>query len=59
MHFVVISQIGAGAANIKAAKYMCVAGAKWENITMVDSKGILNADRIDVKGDMQKDEQRR
>jgi hypothetical protein len=37
---------------------MCVAGAKWENITMGDSKGILNADRIDVKGDMQKDEQR-
>ncbi|HID19910.1 MAG TPA: NADP-dependent malic enzyme [Methanophagales archaeon] len=51
---VVVSLIGAGAANINVAKYMCVAGAKWENIIMVDSKGILNADRADVKGDKNK-----
>ncbi len=29
---VAVSLIGAGAANINVAKYMCVAGAKWENI---------------------------
>jgi malate dehydrogenase (oxaloacetate-decarboxylating) len=51
---VAVSLIGAGAANINVAKYMCVAGAKWGNIIMVDSKGILNADRADVKGDENK-----
>jgi malate dehydrogenase (oxaloacetate-decarboxylating) len=51
---VMVSLIGAGAANINVAKYMCVAGAKWRNIIMVDSKGILNADREDVKGDENK-----
>ena len=51
---VAISLIGAGAANINVAKYLCIAGAKYENIVMVDSKGILNWDRIDVKGDISK-----
>ena len=51
---VAISLIGAGAANINVAKYLCIAGAKYENIVMVDSKGILNRDRIDVKGDISK-----
>ena len=51
---VAISLIGAGAANINVAKYLCIAGAKYENMVMVDSKGILNRDRIDVKGDKTK-----
>ncbi len=51
---VAISLIGAGAANINVAKYLCIAGAKYENMVMVDSKGILNRDRIDVKGDISK-----
>ena len=51
---VAISLIGAGAANINVAKYLCIARAKYENIVMVDSKGILNRDRIDVKGDISK-----
>jgi malic enzyme len=54
MNFVAVSLIGAGAADINVAKYMCVAGAKWENIIRVDNKRILNADRIDVKGDKNK-----
>lgn len=49
-----ISLIGAGAANMSIAKYMHVAGAKWKNLVMVDSKGILNADREDVKRDKNK-----
>jgi malate dehydrogenase (oxaloacetate-decarboxylating) len=51
---IVISLIGAGAANVNVAKYMHAAGAKWANMVMVDSKGILNADREDVKGDKNK-----
>ncbi len=51
---VTISLIGAGAANINVAKYLCMAGAKYGNIVMVDSKGILNHDRVDVKGDKNK-----
>jgi malate dehydrogenase (oxaloacetate-decarboxylating) len=51
---VAISLIGAGAANINVAKYMHIAGAKWEHVIMVDSKGILNPAREDVKGDKNK-----
>ena len=51
---VAISLIGAGAANMNVARYVCMAGAKWGNMIMVDSKGILNADRKDVKGDKNK-----
>ncbi len=51
---VAISLVGAGAANMNVAKYMCIAGVKWENMIMVDSRGILNAEREDVKGDKNK-----
>jgi len=51
---VAISLIGAGAANINVAKYVSMAGARWGNMIMVDSKGILHADRKDVKGDKNK-----
>ncbi len=51
---VAISLIGAGAANINVAKYVSIAGARWGDMIMVDSKGILNADRKDVKGDKNK-----
>ncbi len=51
---VTVSLIGAGAANINVAKYMHIAGAKWENMIAVDSKGILNAEREDVKSEKTK-----
>ncbi|UCH02771.1 MAG: NADP-dependent malic enzyme [Candidatus Bathyarchaeota archaeon] len=41
--------IGAGAANINVAKYMILAGAKADNIIMVDSEGILHEGRKDIK----------
>lgn len=53
---VTISLIGAGAANMNVAKYAHVAGARWENMIMVDSTGILNAERADVKDDRAKRE---
>jgi len=46
---VCISLIGAGAANINVAKYLDIAGARPENMVMVDSKGILHADRRDLE----------
>lgn len=51
---VTISLIGAGAANMNVVKYMGIAGAKYGNMVMVDSKGILNQSRVDVKGDKTK-----
>ncbi len=51
---VTISLIGAGAANMSVAKYVHKAGAKWGNMIMLDSKGILNTERVDVKGDRNK-----
>ena len=51
---VTISLIGAGAANINVAKYMHLAGARWENMIMVDSKGILNPARTDVRANARK-----
>jgi malate dehydrogenase (oxaloacetate-decarboxylating) len=51
---VTVSLIGAGAANMNVAKYMHVAGVRWENMIMVDSRGILNAERTDVKGNESK-----
>jgi len=51
---VTVSLIGAGAANMNVAKYMHVAGAKWKNMIMVDSRGILNAEREAVKADKTK-----
>lgn len=46
-----ISMVGAGAANIAIARILVAAGAKKENIIMVDSKGILNAQRKDLEAD--------
>lgn len=40
--------VGAGAANIAGARIIMKAGAKPENIIMVDSKGILRKDREDM-----------
>jgi malate dehydrogenase (oxaloacetate-decarboxylating) len=51
---VTVSLIGAGAANMNVAKYMHVAGAQWRNMILVDSKGILNAGRADVKDNKSK-----
>jgi malate dehydrogenase (oxaloacetate-decarboxylating) len=51
---VTVSLIGAGAANMNVAKYMHVAGAKWQNMIMVDRRGILNAERTDVKSNESK-----
>jgi len=47
---VTVALIGAGAANICVAKYLRVAGAKWGNLVVVDSRGILNREREDVRG---------
>jgi len=44
-----VSMIGAGAANIYIARLLIAAGVKPGNIIMVDSKGILHPDRIDLK----------
>lgn len=54
MEDVAIAILGAGAAGINVAKYICLAGVKYENITMVDSKGILNIWREDAKKDREK-----
>ncbi len=43
-----IAMIGAGAANIKCADVLELAGAKAGNIVMVDSKGILHSGRKDI-----------
>jgi len=39
--------IGAGAANIAISRIMHLAGFKWENMVMCDSKGTLNLSRCD------------
>jgi malate dehydrogenase (oxaloacetate-decarboxylating) len=44
-----ITLIGAGSANMNVAKYLMIAGVKADNIIIVDSKGILNSGRVDVK----------
>ncbi|MCD6318383.1 NADP-dependent malic enzyme [Candidatus Aerophobetes bacterium] len=46
---VAITFIGAGAANVNIYKYITLAGANPDNIVMVDSKGILNQDRVELK----------
>ncbi len=51
---VTIALIGAGAANMNVARYVGMAGARYGNMIMVDSRGILNLDRKDVKGDKNK-----
>jgi len=44
-----IAFIGAGAANIAAVKYITIAGGKMKNYIVVDSKGILHANREDIE----------
>ncbi|PCN50824.1 malate dehydrogenase [Candidatus Geothermarchaeota archaeon ex4572_27] len=44
---VLIALIGAGAANIKVADVLVLAGAKPGNLILVDSKGILTPDRAE------------
>ncbi|MBU7013838.1 MAG: NADP-dependent malic enzyme [Theionarchaea archaeon] len=46
-----ITMIGAGAANIAISRVLIAAGATKGNIIMVDSKGILNAQRKDLEAD--------
>lgn len=46
-----ISMVGAGAANIAISRVLISAGATKGNIIMVDSKGILNAQRKDLEKD--------
>ncbi|MHA1974031.1 MAG: NAD(P)-dependent malic enzyme [Candidatus Hodarchaeales archaeon] len=43
------SMVGAGAANIAAARVMIAAGVPQKNIIMIDSKGILHANRKDIE----------
>jgi malate dehydrogenase (oxaloacetate-decarboxylating) len=50
-----ISLIGAGAANQRTNKILVKAGAKAENIFVVDSKGILNQNRRDLEEIMKRD----
>jgi len=42
---------GAGASNTTGLRLIMAAGAKGENMIMFDSKGSLNADRLDIKAD--------
>src|SRR5437660_12474788 len=46
-----ICMLGAGAASIAVARIIVEAGVNPGNITMVDSKGILNKDRTDLSED--------
>jgi malate dehydrogenase (oxaloacetate-decarboxylating) len=46
---VLIAMIGAGAANICAARILIKAGVDPGNMIIVDNKGILNADRKELK----------
>ncbi len=48
---VTVAFIGVGAANTNNYKYLTLAGLKPENAILVDSKGILNRDRDDLKDD--------
>lgn len=44
-----VAMVGAGAANIRVAHQMFLAGVKPENVIMVDSKGILHTEREDAE----------
>ena len=48
MDEVKIVLLGVGAANTKAAEVLMLAGAKPENMLLVDSRGILSANRRDI-----------
>ncbi len=45
----IYSMVGAGAANIAAARVMIAAGIPQENIIMIDSRGILHPNRKDIE----------
>jgi malate dehydrogenase (oxaloacetate-decarboxylating) len=49
MDEVMVSMIGAGAANIAISRVLISAGINIENIIMVDSKGILHSGREELK----------
>jgi malate dehydrogenase (oxaloacetate-decarboxylating) len=49
---VLVSFIGAGAANIAAARVMIAAGVPQKNMIMVDSRGILSPARKDIEAVM-------
>ena len=51
---VAVSMVGSGAANIAIAEMIISAGVNPKRIYMVDSKGILNLSREDVKNDEKK-----
>ncbi|MFQ6135376.1 MAG: NADP-dependent malic enzyme, partial [Nitrososphaerales archaeon] len=51
---VTLSMIGSGAANIAIADMLMSAGVDSKKIVMVDSKGILNQHREDLKSDQRK-----
>ncbi len=51
MEDITVSLIGAGAANMNVARYLHLAGVKWGNMIMVDSRGILNPAREDLRGE--------
>ncbi|MEM3754570.1 MAG: NADP-dependent malic enzyme [Candidatus Bathyarchaeia archaeon] len=51
---VLITMVGAGAANVSVARMIIAAGVRPGNIIMVDSKGILHPNRIDLKGHHEK-----
>lgn len=46
-----LCMVGAGAANIAIARLLLATGFSPKNLCMVDSKGILNLEREDVKND--------
>lgn len=46
---VLFSMVGAGAANMAAARVMAAAGIPKKNIIMMDSKGILHPERKDIE----------
>ncbi|MCD4784805.1 MAG: NADP-dependent malic enzyme [Candidatus Eremiobacteraeota bacterium] len=49
MKDVKVAMVGAGAANIAISRVMISAGFNPENIIMVDSKGILHKDRVELQ----------
>lgn len=46
-----ITMSGAGAAGIKIARFLLAAGVQGDNIVLLDSRGILSADRPDLVDD--------
>jgi malate dehydrogenase (oxaloacetate-decarboxylating) len=53
---VLVTLVGSGAANIRTAYVLIKAGFKSGNILMVDTKGIVTADRADVKESLKQED---